>query len=201
MDSATERYPGLPTACVSADPSRLRDLPDPVKRLAEKRVLFCPGGMIGDFEYQEARELLDSFRGAAGPEGKILVGVDLAKPAEVLEKAYRDKAQITDRFHLNILHHANRELGTDFDLMKFRFESLYNEEKGRMELYVVSMASQKVSLEGQSFALANNERIRTQFSYKYTTDQFQGLVQEAGWRAVQLWMDSRRYFAAYLLEP
>jgi dimethylhistidine N-methyltransferase len=200
IDETAERYPGLPTACVSAEPFELRDLPDPVKRLAENRVLFCPGGMIGDLDHLEARALLASFQAVTGADGKILMGVDLRKPADIITKAYRDKAQITDRFHLNLLRHANRELGTDFDLMKFRFDAIYDEEKGRMELYVVSMASQEVSIDGQRFAIRNNERIRTQFSYKYTTDQLQTLVQEAGWRAVQLWMDSRRYFAAYLLE-
>jgi uncharacterized SAM-dependent methyltransferase len=69
-----------------------------------------------------------------------------------------------------------------------------------MEMFVVSMASQKVSLDGHTFRLANNERIRTQVSYKYSQERFQALAHEAGASATQLWMDSGRRFSAYLLE-
>ena len=201
LDAVTDVYPALPTVCVIGGVGDLAGLPEAVRQLGENRTVFCPGGIIGDVEQAEARELLVGLAGVAGPEGKILIGVDLEKPVELLMKAYGDKAQIADRFHLNLLQRANRELGADFDLMKFRYEAAYNAEKGRMEMYVVSMASQSVSVGEETFSLANNERIRTQISYKYTTDQFQDLVTAAGLKAVQLWLDSKKYFSAYLLEP
>lgn len=200
VDAVAERYPALRPVCVSSSGPVLGGLPESVNAISQTRVVFCPGPAIGDREPDEAQALLRSFQDVVGSGGKILVDVDLEKPREVVEAAYQDKAQIVDRFHLNLLHRANRELGTNFDLMKFRFGSAFDEDRQCMEMFVISMASQEVTVDGQTFQLANNERIRTQVSYKYSPERFQALAHEAGANATQLWMDSGRRFSAYLLE-
>jgi len=200
VDAVAGRYPTLRPVSIVSDGSRLGELPDAVKEIGENTVVFCPGGAIGDCEAADAQALLRSFESVVGQGGKILAGVDLEKPREIVEAAYRDKAQIVDRLHLNLLRRSNRELGANFDLMKFRFESAFDPDRQCMEMFVVSMASQKVSLDGHTFRLANNERIRTQVSYKYSQERFQALAHEAGASATQLWMDSGRRFSAYLLE-
>ena len=149
---------------------------------------------------EQWQALLKSFQAAVGTGGNILVGVDLEKSREAVIAGYQDQSQIIDRFHLNLLQRANRDLGANFDLMKFRFELKFNADRGCIEMFVVSMAGQKVKLDDQTFELANNERIRTQVSYKYSQEKFQALAHEAGSGATQLWVDSEKRFSIYLLE-
>jgi L-histidine Nalpha-methyltransferase len=200
VDAVAERYPALRPVFIPTSEPVLGELPENVRSLSDTRIVFCPGGEVGNSEADVAQELLRSFHRAVGEGGKILVGVDLEKTREVVEAAYKDKAQILDRLHLNLLQRVNRELGADFDLMKFRFEIAFDPDRKCIEMFVVSMASQNVSLAGQTFELANNERIRTQVSYQYSPESFQALAHEAGASATQVWMDSGRRFAAYLLE-
>jgi dimethylhistidine N-methyltransferase len=200
VEALAEKYPYLPLVCISADFFQLEPLPGPVAALGESRTVFFPGNTIGHFGHAAARSLLESFRELSGPGGKILVGVDLPKSPDLIRKAYQDQAQVADRFHLNLLARSNREGGADFDLLKFRYEAKYNEDLQRAEMYVVSMASQSVTVGGQKFEIANNERILAGCSYQYAAEQFQELAEEAGCRPVGLWLDSRHYFSVHLLE-
>ena len=102
------------------------------------------------------------------------MGADLQKSPDIIKNAYRDRAQVADRFHLNLLHRANREAGSNFDLLKFRYDAVYNEDEHCAEMNVVSMASQAVTVGGRKFNIANGELIRAGVSYKYTAEQFSG---------------------------
>lgn len=200
VEGLTEAYPYLPLVCISADYFHLEPLPAAVTALGDNRLVFFPGSTIGFYDRDDARRLLESFRELAGQGGKILVGVDLQKSPDLIKKAYQDEAQVVDRFHLNLLQRANREAGTDFDLLKFRYDSVYNEDEHRVEMYVVSMASQTVTIDGQECTIANGERIRSGLAYKYTAEQFQEMAEETGCRPIGLWLDSRQYFSVHLLE-
>ena len=200
VEGLTEAYPNLPLVCISADYFHLEPLPAAVTALGDNRLVFFSGSTIGLYGRDDARRLLESFRELAGQGGKILVGVDLQKSPDLIKKAYQDEAQVVDRFHLNLLQRANREAGTDFDLLKFRYDSVYNEDEHRVEMYVVSMASQTVTIDGQECAIANGERIRSGLAYKYTAEQFQEMAEESGCRPIGLWLDSRQYFSVHLLE-
>lgn len=200
VETLSERYPHLRVACILADFFHLESLPVPVSALGEKRVVFFPGNTIGHYDGDQAKELLESLKGLVGAGGKLLVGADLQKSPDIIQKAYRDRAQVADRFHLNLLQRANREAGSNFDLLKFRYDAVYDDEAQRAEMYVVSMASQAVTVGDREFKIANGERILTGVSYKYTAEQFQELAEGAGCRPVGLWLDSRHYFSVHLLE-
>jgi L-histidine N-alpha-methyltransferase len=200
VEKFAEKHPSLPLSCIAADYFHLDPMPATVAALGEKRLVFFPGSTIGFYDREEAIRLLASLRDLAGPGGKILVGADLQKSPDLIKKAYGDQAQVADRFHLNLLQRANREAGANFDLLKFRYDAVYNEDVHRVETYVVSMASQSVTVDDQKFEIANGERIRTGYAYKYTAEQFQELAEDAGCRPVGLWLDSRQYFSVHLLE-
>jgi len=67
---------------------------------------------------------------AAG--GGLLVGVDLVKPATILEAAYDDALGVTAAFNLNILRQLNRLIGSDFDPAQWRHVGLYNAAASRI---------------------------------------------------------------------
>src|SRR5262249_17999059 len=66
------------------------DLPLPATDIAQRTVIYFPGSTIGNFDPADALCLLSRFRRASGPDGLVLLGVDLKKDPSVLHAAYND---------------------------------------------------------------------------------------------------------------
>jgi len=201
VDSAArlaQRFPRLPIRPVHADfgvePAvRLGDLP------AGRTAVFFPGSTIGNFHPSEAVAFLRRAAALCGPGGALLVGVDLRKDPELLERAYDDRQGVTAAFDLNVLARANRELGTDFQLSRFRHRAPFDAVRGRVEMRLVSLDRQVVRLGGERFQLEPGEWIRTECSYKYAPAEFAALAAQAGWRLEQLWVDPEVLFSVQYL--
>jgi uncharacterized SAM-dependent methyltransferase len=129
----------------------------------------------------------------------MLIGVDLEKNERTLYNAYNDAAGVTARFNLNILARVNRELGGDFDLSAFAHRAIYNRDRHRIEMYLVSKKPQTARLQGRSFSFRTGESIHTESSYKYSTDRFNALAKGAGWTSIAAWTDPERMFSVHAL--
>jgi dimethylhistidine N-methyltransferase len=193
---ATE-YPSLVVRPVCADYTRdlaLPRLPDGVRRLA-----FFPGSTIGNFHPNEAQAFLARVRALVGPDGALLIGIDRVKSRAVLNAAYNDAAGVTARFNLNLLRRLNRELGADFDLARFRHRAFFDPAESRVEMHLVSLADQEVTVAGARIRFAAGETIWTESSYKYDRPALQTLVAQAGFELARLWTDAdERFWLAFL---
>ena len=161
-------------------------------------VAFFPGSSIGNFDPDGSVCFLQTIAGLVGPGGYLLIGVDLKKDSVILEAAYDDSAGITALFNLNILTRINRELDGDFDLSKWQHKALYNDDIGRIEMYLVSQTNQIVNINGNSFNFAKGGTIHTENSYKYTSDEFITLAAKAGFQSDALWVDENNLFSVHL---
>ena len=85
-------FPQLKVLPVTADICKPFALPAEAKA-APARVGFFPGSTIGNFEPHEAAEFLRNAANILGEGATLIVGVDLIKPAEVLNAAYNDAAR------------------------------------------------------------------------------------------------------------
>ena len=192
------RFPDLRILPLVGDFRAMPALPDD---LAERpRLGFFPGSTIGNFAPEEAVPLLRSMAGALGHGGRLVIGVDLLKSADVLIPAYDDEAGVTAAFNMNLLVRANRELGADFDLDAFRHEARFDAERGRIEMHLVSRHEQTVRVLGRRFHFAAGETIHTENSHKYTPDGFRSLAARAGWTARRMWSDVAGLFSVHELE-
>ncbi len=191
------RFPALRVHAVVGDFRAALALPPDLA--GRPRMGFFPGSTIGNFSPEAARDLLAGMARTLGGGGRLIIGVDLRKDVATLLPAYDDAAGVTAAFNKNILARANRELGADFDLDRFRHEARFDEGHGRVEMHLVSRGAQTVSLLGQSFAFAPGESIHTENSHKYTVAAFQDLAREAGWRPSRLWMDGDGLFSVHEL--
>lgn len=192
-----EEYPNLPIVPVCADYTQPFDIPN-IDRPFEYYVVFYPGSTIGNFQPHQAQKFLQSIARFLIPGGGMLIGVDLKKDVEVLEKAYNDEAGVTADFNKNMLVRLNRELGADFEVENFRHEALYNREQGRIEMHLVSEANQQVHLNGTTIDFQKGESIHTENSYKYLLEEFRELV--SSWFEVEkVWMDDNEFFSIQYL--
>jgi len=136
----------------------------------------------------------------SGEGGGLLLGVDLQKDRETLERAYNDAAGVTEAFNKNLLVRANRELGADFRPDDFRHVAFYDEDEGRIEMHLESVRDQTVRIAERQVSLSAGERIHTENSYKYRLGPFADLAQGAGWSVVACWTDPERLFSVQYLE-
>ncbi|MEH6700007.1 MAG: ergothioneine biosynthesis protein EgtB [Brevundimonas sp.] len=181
-----EAYPELEVSPVAGD---FLDLP-PLPELGKgPRTGFFPGSTIGNLTSELAIHFLTSAHERLGPGSHFILGVDLVKPVELLVAAYDDAQGVTAAFNLNLLERANRELGADFDLDSFRHRAVWNADRSRMEMHLVSMRDQVITLDGTRFRFAEGETLHTESSRKFTREAVTELVEKAGWRLVD-WRES-----------
>jgi L-histidine Nalpha-methyltransferase len=183
-------FPWLRIEPMHGDFSRPLDLPTTRAR----RVVYFPGSTIGNLSPDEAHALLAMTRGLAG---RMLVGVDLRKDANVLHAAYNDRRGVTAAFNLNLLARINRELGADFAPKGFAHYAFYNAALGRIEMHLVSLREQTVRIDRHRFSFDVGESIHTENSYKYSIEGFRGLAGRAGFEAKKFWTDRKGLFGLH----
>jgi len=191
-------FPALKVLPVTADFTQSFALPEEVS--TAPHVGFFPGSTIGNFEPHEAAAFLAHAGRILGPGARLIVGVDLIKPAEVLNAAYNDKAGVTAEFNLNLLKRINRELGGNFNLDCFEHHAFFNRERSRVEMHLASLKKQKAKVAGETVEFRAGETIHTENSYKYSTEKLAALARGAGWRPLKAWTDENNYFSIQAFE-
>jgi len=192
-----ERHDGLSIRPLVADFTSIAALPLTARR--RRKLGFFSGSTIGNLSHDEARSFLAHAARLLGKHSAFLVGVDLKKHPSILIPAYNDAQGVTAAFNLNLLHRIKRELGADIDVDAFAHDAVYDEVRGRMEMYLVSRKRQLVRVRGRVFRFADGERIHTENSHKYSIAEFQALAESAGWQPARVWTDEDQLFSLHLL--
>jgi len=190
-----EKYPDLDVLAVCADYTREMVLPEYNQNIVKKKVIFFPGTTIANLERIEAVKLLKQSATIVGLGGGMLIGVDTKKDPQLLHAAYNDAKGVTAAFNLNLLLRMNRELEADFKLNSFNHYAFFNLKKSRIELHLVSLKDQIVTVAGQKFRFIDGESIHTENSYKFSIQEVQNLAEECGFKLTKVWSDSNNYFS------
>ena len=191
-------HPGIAMLPVAADFTKPFQLP--VAAEGMPRAGFFPGSTIGNFEPHEAAAFLHQACETLGPGAVFIVGVDLVKDPQVLQKAYNDKQGVTAKFNLNLLVRINRELGANFNVSQFEHHAFYNRERSRIEMHLASLKRQRVRVCGECIDFRAGETIHTENSYKYSVESFGALARGSGWSTLEVWTDVDRRFSVHVLQ-
>jgi dimethylhistidine N-methyltransferase len=191
-------FPDVEVLPVCADFTQPFELPT-ATAVVRKNVVYFPGSTIGNFDPDAARALLDVVYREAGPGGGLLIGVDLQKSKDILERAYNDGEGVTAEFNLNLLRRFNRELDADFDLAAFRHFAVYDAAHGRIEMHLESLADQTVTVAGRAIPFERGETILTEYSHKYTLEGFAEFARESGFEREHVWTDDDALFSIQYL--
>jgi dimethylhistidine N-methyltransferase len=192
-------YPGLRITAFAADYfTALQVLARRVPADANCRtVAVFLGSNIGNFGRDESREFLRAVRKLLRPQDALLLGADLKKSPEILIPAYDDALGVTAAFNLNLLARINRELDGDFDVKKFQHSAVYNDEFGRIEIYLVSREPQIVRIRELDLEVSfdQDETICTENSYKFDLDQLALIARDTGFQLARTWLDRAHLFS------
>lgn len=189
----------LPVRALCADYTRQLVLPNFDDIDFQRKLVYFPGSTIGNFDRNETDRFLRQIAQVVGANGGALIGVDLKKDPAALHAAYNDAAGVTAAFNMNVLARINRELGGDFDLNGFRHHAFYDEYLGRIEMHLLSLRTQAVTIATKRFAFREGETIHTEISCKYSIEEFQAIARHAGLTATDVWIDPARLFSVHHL--
>jgi L-histidine N-alpha-methyltransferase len=191
------RFPSLRVDAICADYREIATLITP----GPKTVVLFIGSSIGNLDPEAAGALLHEIRRILSPGDSLFLGADLQKPKEIVEPAYNDSLGVTAAFNLNVLARINREMGGHFDLSKFAHRAFLNEDKGRIEMHLVSLERQVVAIDALHLqvSLEKSETIHTENSYKYAESDLELLAREAGFSIEESWSDSASGFIDMLM--
>jgi L-histidine N-alpha-methyltransferase len=161
------------------------------------------GSSIGNMPRAAAATFMASVRRAMRDHDRLLVGVDLRKEREMLERAYDDAAGVSRAFSENILHRINDEFGADFDLAQFEYEAQYDERLGVVRMNQVSTVEQTVTINELDLVIKFDagERIHVEDSHKYAPAEIAALAATSGFSVERQWLDERQLFSLNVLSP
>lgn len=166
-----------------------------------RRLIVMFGGTVGNLLLGTRRRFLTEIASHLGPQGHVLLGLDLLKDPSTIEAAYADAAGVTAEFNRNILMTLNRRLGANFPLEAFDHVIVFDEGNGWIEMRLRARRRCVIDFTALDWSveIAPGEEIRTEVSAKFDRDGFQ---REAAWCGLELvdWFtDEQDQFALALL--
>ncbi|UUV32595.1 L-histidine N(alpha)-methyltransferase [Amycolatopsis roodepoortensis] len=195
-EAITADYPSLKVRGVVGDFTRHLDLlPGDRPRL----VVFL-GGTIGNFLPADRATFLRSVREVLDEGEWFLLGTDLVKDRETLERAYDDAAGVTAEFNRNMLRVINNGLGANFDPAAFDHVSYWDEENEWIEMRLRAREPLTVDIPGADLQVkfAEGEYVRTEISAKFRREGIAAELAAAGFSVEKWWTDSESRFGVSL---
>jgi L-histidine N-alpha-methyltransferase len=162
----------------------------------EDRVFCFFGSTIGNLDRRDAVWFLQKLGKLMRKGERLLLGLDMVKDKDVLEKAYNDEDGITARFNKNILKVANKKIGTDFDTEEFQHYAFFDEAKQRIEMHLVARKDMTVTspfLDG-ALEIQKGDSIHTENSHKFTADHIDEIASYSRLYVRKTFTDSNNWF-------
>lgn len=177
-------YPNVRITPVASDITEAFALPP----VASPTLVAFLGSTIGNFSREQAIQLLSHMSRSMGPTDRFLLGADLIKDPEIINRAYNDSKGVTAAFNLNVLNRLNRELNANFPIDGFDHRAFYNSEQHRVEMHLIARRPVKVVIpEIGEISFEKGESIRTELSYKYDRPMLEDILSASG-LAIEQWM-------------
>lgn len=193
-DKLQKKFPNIKMHAIADDMKAEVNIPEAYKN--NGKVVFYPGSTIGNYNPHDALDFLEHTKSLVGNNGGLLIGVDLQKDKTILDAAYNDQQGVTAQFNLNALNHANKLLDSEIDVDLFEHVAFYNEEKNRIEMHLECQSTHDCQVgQNEIIGFTAEERIHTEYSYKYTIESFNQLAEKAGLKLQDYWVDDNELFS------
>jgi len=186
-----KRFPSIEMqaqVCDLSQPLEFKDL------AGEKKLFLYPGSSIGNFDPVSAKKFLSQIAHLCEGQGGLLIGVDLVKNIDVLNRAYDDALGVTAAFNLNVLRHINRLVGSDFKETDWSHCAFFNPSPSCVEMHLKAKRDVVITLPNALLEFKAGDMIHTENSYKYTQASFTALLIDCGFKTIKTWSDEEGYF-------
>jgi L-histidine N-alpha-methyltransferase len=192
-------YPGTAVHAVVGDFERHLHL---LPRDGRRCIAFL-GGTIGNLFPADRARFFADVRNGLGNHDTLLLGVDLVKDPDRLERAYDDERGVTAEFNRNVLRVINRELDADFPLDAFVHVARFDPATEWIEMHLEAVTDLSVKIRGVDLVIdfVAGERLRTEISAKFRPDGIRSELAAAGLTVARFWTDPAGDFGLVLARP
>jgi dimethylhistidine N-methyltransferase len=161
-----------------------------------RQIVLFLGSNLGNFSREESEDMLKSIHHIMYEKDFLLIGFDLKKDINLMNRAYSDSEGVTAKFNLNLLARINSELGGNFNLEQFSHEAHYNPAIGAMESYLISLCEQDVYIAAlnKTFHFDEFEGMHLEYSFKYSEKEIEHLSELSGFHQLKNFSDPNHYF-------
>tara|TARA_Y100000590_G_scaffold228575_1_gene257893 strand:+ start:339 stop:1286 length:948 start_codon:yes stop_codon:yes gene_type:complete len=158
-----------------------------------KMVLFL-GVTLNNMDIPDAKSFLNKLNKSLGYGDLLLVGFDLMKDPKLLSQSYNDK--LFEKLNLHLLDRINERLAGNFKKELFVQQSHYNPHSKTVECFLYSTCDQTVHIKAlnKTFNFFQWEAMQTEQSLKYSIQEVEKLAFESGFKVVENFYDSKKYF-------
>jgi len=167
---------------------------------AEPLLALYLGSSLGNFNPTEALHFLQrvaSLCKMGQPGSGLIIGIDLVKDSNTLERAYADDLGVTAAFNLNVLRRVNNLLDADFDVRDWQHSARFNVPESRVEMHLQAKRNLAVNWHGQQRLFKQDETIHTENSYKWTIEKFTTQLHTSGFSNIRHWTDHKSHYALF----
>ena len=160
--------------------------------------LFCFfGSTIGNMNISEIEKFMKLIGSEMDGGDSLLLGMDMVKDLDILERAYNDEKQITAEFNINILNVINNLVGTNFKSEEFEHLAFYNKENERIEMHLKAMNDMIITFNSgiKEIHIKKGETIHTENSHKFNEQSIDNFGLWAGLKTEEIYTDDNRWFS------
>jgi len=167
-----------------------------------RKLLTFLGSTLGNFSQMERLGFLKKVADSMNSEDRLVLGLDMVKPAEIIEAAYNDSQRVTSEFNKNMLRHINRSFNGDFRIADFEHLAVFVEEKQRIEMHLRAMRQTAARLADLDLSITcrAGETIRTEICQKFSRADASHDFRQAGLMASRWFTDSEGWFSLVVLK-
>lgn len=188
-----QNFPNIQIHCYAADfLSQFHHLP------YNRNSLYCFfGSTIGNLTHTQRYRFLKNIAQILKPGDMFLLGIDMVKKKEFLERAYNDTRNITAQFNRNILNVVNSLTGTNFNPFDFEHCAVYNSALNRIEMCLKAHKKMIISSPNlpSAITLEPGEVIYTENSYKFSMPQINAEISSVGLTIQHVYTDENNWFS------
>jgi len=174
------------------------DFPHMLRNIKDKKLVLFLGSTIGNFDKNSASKFLNDYYENMDANDIIVIGVDIKKDKNIIEKAYDDSIGVTAKFNLNILKNISKILGIDIPENKFEHRIKYDSNTGLLQMFLESKDNFSININGETIKFKKGELIHTENSFKYDINEFENMIKRSGFKDIKYLTDNNKYFSIFM---
>ncbi len=173
--------------------------PDIITNNKQKIICFF-GSTIGNFTERERIRFMNNLSSQMRKGDKLLLGFDMIKEHNIIEKAYNDDKMVTAEFSRNVLNVVNNITGSNFNPKEFEHNAFYNAKKERIEMHLKARKDMLIDIESvkESIYIKKDETIHTENSHKFNSEHIKSIGHQAGLSTTDIFTDKKGWFSIAL---
>jgi L-histidine N-alpha-methyltransferase len=155
------------------------------------------GSTLGNLNQADALKFLGNVRASMQNGDEFLLGVDMVKNSDVLNRAYNDEKGVTAAFNLNILNVSNQIAKTNFNIDDFEHLAFFNEDESRIEMHLKALYDVEINSPylPNSLTIKKGDTIHTENSNKYTLESIEHLLNTSNLSIKEVFTDRNNWFS------